>query len=131
MSARSWTVTIPAPAVWLNANSRADRRREARTRRAWRDAAHIYARQAKLPKLGRASIIAELRFTDKRRRDAHNYYPTVKACIDGMVDYGLLDDDSDEFLVSVDIRRGVPLSAVKLGGWPYGQLTLTVREAKP
>ena len=120
MSARSWSLTIPAPAPWLNANGRTDRRRQTPDRRAWRDAAHVYARQAKLPQLGKAHILAELHFTDRRRRDPHNYFPTVKACVDGLVDYGLLPDDSSQFLVGPDIRLGTPASR--------GLLVLTIRE---
>lgn len=129
MSAQSWTVRIPAPAHWLNANQRIDLRRQTPARRAWRDAAHLYARQVKLPKLGKAHIVAELHFTDKRRRDPHNYYPTIKACVDGLVDYGLLNDDSSEFLIGPDIRMGVPLLNATRGH--HGQLVLTIREAKP
>jgi hypothetical protein len=40
----------------------------------------------------------EVTWPDKRRRDAHNLQPTVKAAIDGFVDAGLLVDDSDEHL---------------------------------
>ena len=80
MSAQSWTVRIPAPAHWLNANQRIDLRRQTPARRAWRDAAHLYARQVKLPKLGKAHIVAEHpddgRVTDdlrqsQRQRPAH------------------------------------------------------------
>lgn len=130
MSSQSWTVIIPAPAPWLNANSRTDRRRQTPDRRAWRDAANVYARQAKLPKLGRAHITAELRFTDKRRRDPHNYYPTVKAVVDGLVDYGLLDDDSSEYLVGPDVRLGERLP-VKNTYLSRGQLVLTIRAVNP
>lgn len=126
MSAQSWTLDMPCPAPWLNANSRTDRRRQTPARRAWRDAAHVYARQAKLPKLGRAHIIAELRFTDRRRRDVGNYYPTIKACVDGLVDYGLLDDDSDNYLVGPDLRVGEPVPRGFL--FPVGRLVLTIRE---
>src|SRR5215207_15539 len=35
---------------------------------------------------------------DRRRRDVHNVMPTVKACIDGLVDAKILVDDSDEWL---------------------------------
>lgn len=128
MSARSWVLRIPAPAKWLNANSRTDRRRQTPDRRAWRDAGCIYARQAKLPQIGRAHIVAELRFADKRvRRDPHNYYPTLKALVDGLVsDYGLLPDDSHQYLTGPDIRLGEPLPARRVGS--AGEVVLTIQE---
>lgn len=127
MSARSWTVTIPAPAPWLNANDRIDRRRGTPGRRAWRDAASQYAQAARLPLLGKAHILATLRFTDARRRDPHNYYPTIKATVDGLVDYGLLSDDSSQYLIGPDIRMGEPIARVR-GRISVGQLVLTIRE---
>jgi crossover junction endodeoxyribonuclease RusA len=129
VSARSWTVTIPAPVRWLNANDRAHRLGRSPLVREWRNAAHVYARQAKLPLLGKAHITATLRFCDKRRRDPHNYYPTVKAAVDGLVDYGLLPDDSSEFLIGPDIRLGEPLVTKGRSFGLRGELVLTIREA--
>lgn len=127
MSARSWTVTIPAPAPWLNANSRTDRRRLASTVKAWRDAAHVAARAARLPKLAQAAITAELRFTDKRRRDTPNYYPTIKAAIDGLVDGEVFDDDADGHVTELTIRPGLPMARER-SKVAVGQLVLTIRE---
>ena len=39
---------------------------------------------------------------DNRRRDPHNYYPTVKAIVDGLVDAGLWPDDTPEFVRTVE-----------------------------
>jgi crossover junction endodeoxyribonuclease RusA len=106
---------IPAPAPWLSANQRVDLRRQTPDRRAWRDAGHLYAKQAALPKLQRVHIIATLRFRDARRRDPHNYYPTLKALVDGLVDYGLIPDDDDKHLIGPDIRLGQVMQAPGLG----------------
>lgn len=121
---RQWTVTIPAPAPWLNANQRKDLRRQTPDRRAWRDAGLIHAMRVGLPKLQRAHIVAVLRFPLSRNRDVHNYYPTLKAVVDGLVDYGLVPDDSHQFLVGPDLRYGPPckglgevvLAVTDLGG---------------
>jgi hypothetical protein len=121
---RVWTLTIPAPATWLNANQRTDLRRQTPDRRAWRDAGQIYARQAKLPRLHRAHIVAELCFADARHRDVHNLYPTIKAVVDGLIDYGLLPDDSHHYLVGPDLRYG-PRVAKRLGGLS-GEVRLTI-----
>jgi hypothetical protein len=101
-----WMVTIPAPAPWLSANQRRDLRRQTPDRRAWRDAGLVHARRVHLPKLQRAHLLAELCFQNRGRRDVHNFYVTVKALVDGLVDYGLLPDDSDDYLVGPDLRRG-------------------------
>lgn len=44
---------------------------------------------------GVVDIIVTLSWPDRRRRDAPNMWPTVKALIDGMTDAGVLEDDSD------------------------------------
>ena len=123
MSARSWTVTIPAPTVWLNANRRSHWRQWADDVKTWRDAGHVYARQAKLPGLDRIHIGAVLHFPDNRKRDGHNFYPTLKAIVDGLVDHGLIVDDSAEYLDGPDIRIG----ETTRGG--RGVVVLTIREA--
>ncbi|HWB35564.1 MAG TPA: hypothetical protein VHA75_06015 [Rugosimonospora sp.] len=126
MSSRSWTVVIPAPAPFLNANHRHDRRGRAAVVRAWRDAANVHARAARVPLLGRAHITITIRFADKRRRDVHNLYPTAKALVDGVVDAGVLPDDSDQYLTGPDLRAGEPISRKPYG--PSGQVVLLIRE---
>jgi crossover junction endodeoxyribonuclease RusA len=123
---RIWELTIPAPAKWLNANDRVDLRRQTPDRRAWRDAGRVYALQAKLPRLQRAHLIAELRFADDRRRDVHNLYPSIKALVDGLIDYGLLPDDNHRHLVGPDLRYG-PKVAKRPGGIS-GEVFLTIRD---
>lgn len=118
---RQWTVTIPAPAPWLSANQRRDLRRQTPDRRAWRDAGLVHAKRVDLPKLQHVHMVAVLRFTDKRRRDPHNYYPTLKALVDGLVDYGLIPDDSHEYLVGPDVRYGP-----QAPGKGYGEVVLTI-----
>jgi len=122
-SIRQWTVTIPAPAPWLSANQRRDLRRQTPDRRAWRDAGKVYATLANLPKLQHVHLVAVLRFGSNRRRDPHNYYPTLKALVDGLVDYGLVPDDSHEYLVGPDVRYG-PVAA----GKGLGEVVLTVTD---
>lgn len=126
MTARSWKVTITAPGPWLNANGRRQHRHQTGTRQAWRDATTVAARAARLPALGRAHILATLRFTDNRRRDAANYHPTVKVVVDALVAYGLLPDDSTAYLEGPDLRIGDPLTRKPYG--PAGELVLTIRE---
>lgn len=41
-----------------------------------------------------------------RRMDAPNWYPTVKALIDGLTDAGVFEDDNDKVITSYTFRRG-------------------------
>lgn len=126
MSARSWTLVIPV-SVWLNVNQRRHGKAVAVYVKQLREDARTYARAARLPGLGRAHILAVLQFRDNRRRDAANYHPTVKPLVDGLVDHGLLPDDSHTYLDGPDLRIGEPLPPVRFG--PVGKVTLIIREA--
>lgn len=72
-------------------------------------------RAAGAPRMQQAHAVCEVAYPDRRRRDAHNYYRTAKALIDGMVSgpqsaatalvgHLLLPDDSDAYLVGPDMR---------------------------
>lgn len=100
-------LTIPAPAKWLNSNDRLHWSRRAKLTKAWRHAAHIYARQAQLPKgLSRVRIDALVHKTTGNSFDAMNLYPTLKAVVDGLVDYGLVVDDNNDHVTGPFITDG-------------------------
>lgn len=56
------------------------------------------AQALRVPPLRRARIDAWVTWPDGRRRDRHNLSPTVKALVDGIVDAGVLPDDSDRYI---------------------------------
>jgi len=78
--------------------------------RLWRTAGWAAARlDDTVPRdkpLGFTRIIATVHIANNLRRDVSNYFPTFKACIDGFVDAGILDDDSDAHVIGPDPRRG-------------------------
>lgn len=37
-----------------------------------------------------------------RRRDPHNYFPTVKPVVDGLIDAGLWPDDTPEWVTTTE-----------------------------
>jgi Holliday junction resolvase RusA-like endonuclease len=118
------TLTIPAPAKWLNSNDRMHWRPKAKLTKAWRQAAHVYARQAKLPKgLARVRIDVQVHKTTPNRYDAMNLYPTLKAVVDGLVDYGLVMDDNNDHVTGPFITDG--------GRDDTAKVVLTVTEILP
>lgn len=124
---RTWTLTFAAPAPWINANKRY-KRRPAEDIREWRNATKQHAAAQKLPRgLACVSVAAEVRFpADGRHRDAHNYFMTIKACVDGLVDHGLIPDDRREHLADTSIAEGA--SIPKRPFQAPGEITLTIRE---
>lgn len=113
---RSWSVALPAGLTLLNANRRMHWARRAELTRNIRAASFACVKSAKVPRLRRAQIVVEFRPPDRRRRDVHNLYPSAKAAIDGLVDAGVLPDDSDRYLVGPDMRAGevAPLARLVL-----------------
>lgn len=117
---REWTVQLPAGLPLLNANQRLHWRRRAELTKNLRTLVWLLARDAGVPALRRAHVVAEYRPPDRRRRDVHNLYPSAKAAVDGLIDAGVLPDDSDRYLVGPDMRFG--------GIEPGGQLLLHITE---
>lgn len=133
---REWTVTVPAPVVkpvrkrktgklfqrkpWLNSNDRDHWRALRPITAGWRANAAAAAAAAGLPTgLGRVHISGLVVKERAGTYDAMNFYPTAKAVVDGLIDYGLCVDDSNEFVEGPFL-------------WPGGKgapaLVLTVRE---
>ena len=106
---------ITAPTRWLSANHREHWAPKNRDVQVWRRAAEVAALSHCGPLArGRTvfvwhqpvAITATVHKSRGGRWDAHNLMPTVKACIDGLVDARVLADDSNEFLTFVGIRAG-------------------------
>lgn len=60
--------------------------------------------QNQTPIFEKAHCVVHISWPDKRRRDVHNWMPTIKHIIDGCIDAGLLPDDSDAHLTGPDLR---------------------------
>lgn len=101
-----WSLPVDSPGAWLNSNDRGAWTGTHRLVRQWRFSAAWAARRARVPRIDVAYILAELRFADRRRRDPLNWAPTVKACVDGLVDAYVLEDDNADRVVGPDLRRG-------------------------
>lgn len=64
-----------------------------------REAIRWIAAGAKLPKgMGCATVQLHYLPADNRRRDTDNLVATLKPLCDGLVDYGLVPDDTPEFM---------------------------------
>ena len=50
-------------------------------------------------------------FPNARRRDAHNTWPSIKACVDGAIDARIAADDRDSCLLAVTVTGLVRVKA--------------------
>lgn len=120
-------VDIPAPCEWISSNDRGKHwGRKADLTAQWRAAAGWRARQAKVSAMQRADIEVRVVFPNARRRDPHNLTPTIKACIDGLVDVGMLPDDDAKHLTITRIDRTIDPSVSD-----RGILRLLITEVTP
>ena len=107
---RGVKLVIEAPAPWITANQRGSWRASASHIQAWRAKAAWAAKAARMPKTGgqHVRIVAFVQRAHNRggRWDPANWAPTAKACIDGLVDAGVLVDDSTRYVTGPDMRAG-------------------------
>ena len=100
------TLVIPAPCKPINSNHRLNTYVKAERTRLWRARAQVAAIQAGKPRFERAHVRAIVGYPTARSYDAGNFYPTAKACLDGIVSAGCLPDDSNDYVVGPDMREG-------------------------
>jgi len=104
---RSWTITVSSAVPMLNLNQRMHWAKKAQLTKHWRALALTNAMVADLPRnLDRVHIVAHVTKPTNRQYDVHNLLPTLKAAVDGLVDYGLIPDDTNQHLVGPDLRQG-------------------------
>jgi len=122
VTGRAWTVELPAGMDLLSLNGRLHWAEKNRRTRELKKAAWAITRMNLVPHLERASIVVEYQPPDRRHRDADNAgTASGKACIDGIVAAGVLDDDECPRYVS-DVRYTIgPV-------FPRGRLVLHVTE---
>ena len=88
------------PATAITLNQRHHWATHARLVKEWRTAGMLYARKARIGPQPPSRIAVTLPVTGRRRRDPHNWTPTVKAIVDGLVDAGVWPDDNSAWIVT-------------------------------
>lgn len=81
----------------LSMNQRLHRMQEAKLTAEVRAAAAVAF--ARFPPVGRVEVTMTWQVADRRRRDAENPVKTLKALCDGLVDAGIVPDDTPDLMV--------------------------------
>ncbi len=120
------TLTIQVPAnEWISANGRMHwRERASRTKRL-RRRGWLEARRNGLLPMRRVFLTAHVQYANGGRADPANAYPTVKALVDGLVDFGVLTDDDSKHLPAMTFKRA-PGRCER--GWHVITLTLVEKD---
>lgn len=124
---REWAFQMSGIRPPLSLNDRGNWRPKARKTAEIREEAAWRARSARIPRLAKCRVQIEWVVTDNRRRDEDNPAPSAKAVYDGLVDAGIVPDDTPEFMEKVTVKitkNTLPGSA----GWHVRVVEL-VREA--
>lgn len=110
----------------MNLNAERTMHYQTRSRRvhAIREATRSVAADA-APVDGPVAIEARFQWADARARDTSNWFPTVKAMVDGLVDAGVLPRDDDRTVRHTGIGVDLPPQPGLKG---YAQIVLTVTE---
>ena len=93
-----WNVKLPFKRPPLNANQRLHWANKARMTAQVREAT-AYLAKGQVPPCGRVKVRLLWCVSDMRRRDPSNIMPTQKAVVDGLVDAGVVPDDTPEFVL--------------------------------
>ena len=111
MSPRSITVHVhmpPGRRPWLATNRRDHHHARAQLVRSWRERAMLSATQTReRPLASPFTVRAVIRWPDRRRRDLDGGAPTVKACLDGIQDAGLIAGDDHRHMVQLTLAAEV------------------------
>jgi crossover junction endodeoxyribonuclease RusA len=86
----------------LSLNDRLGWHQKARQTRAIRSQTAWNARALRIPRQEFVTVRLEYVPRDKRRRDTDNLWATAKPAIDGLVDAGVIPDDTSEYVTRLE-----------------------------
>lgn len=92
-----WLLELPFTAA-LSLNDRMNHWVKAKKVREWREAACWLARAAKIPQCERVRVELHYMPAQERRRDPDNLVASMKPIVDGLVDAGVVVDDTAAFV---------------------------------
>lgn len=84
----------------------------------WREGFCWAAIEAGMPRLEAAEIVVQPILNNRKWQDTAACFPSAKAAIDGLVDAGVLEDDTPDILPTITFKRPV------LGAQPGLKLTV-------
>ena len=87
-----WTVNAERNRHWAWRSTRAKQ---------WRTDAFYTARAARIPPMDACTIVVRVEQAKGRLADPEAHSPPFKACLDGIVDAGVLPDDTGEYVREV------------------------------
>lgn len=122
---RSWTFDLPLTKP-LSMNDRQHWRPKARLVGYVRRITLLLAQQHRIPPVDRIAVELHYAPRDQRRRDPLNLVATLKPVEDGLVDAGVVPDDTEQY-----VEPTMPVIDPPTGKGNLGRLYVVVRELPP
>jgi hypothetical protein len=114
-----WTLEYKAKVWTANSAARMHMGERIKLTKQWRTDFFLLAKHEKIPRLAQARIIVTPFQRMGRLQDVAACAPASKAAIDGLVDAGVLHDDSSEYLTSIEFKtpqRGENMLRIEIAG---------------
>lgn len=112
-------VAFPYPSPPITANQRMHWAQKAKLTKRVRAETAIKCRDAHIPELGTCRVTLTWFVNTTHRRDADNIVPTLKAMCDGIVDAGIVTDDTPQLMDKL-----MPVITYQKGGVPRMELRI-------
>lgn len=93
-----WMLTYAQKPITVNAERKGNRWDRATHTKEWREAFTWIARKERIPKMKWVKVTVQPYQKRGRLQDVAACLPSAKAAIDGLVDAGILPDDSGEYV---------------------------------
>lgn len=117
----SWTLVYEKKPLNTNAERRGNRFARADHVKEWRGAFYWLTKKAKVPRMRWITITVEPSQARGRLADTAACNPSVKAAIDGIVDAGIIPDDTGDYvrmITFLPVLRGPDQLTVTIEGEP-------------
>ena len=111
------TLHFDYPRAPLTSNQRLHWAHKAKITRQVREKAYLLARR--IPELGKCRVTLTWFVSTQTRRDADNIVPTLKAMCDGIVDAGVVPDDTPDLMDKL-----MPVIQYEKGATPHMELRI-------
>ena len=101
MTARSWLLVVPMRPMLTNAVHNMHFRKASAERKKWRGMGLALAEQAKVPACGAIEVTCWGVYPGGRLPDPDAVAPSLKGVLDGLVDAGVVPDDTGEWVKAI------------------------------
>lgn len=98
------SIVVTGPLLTTNRERAGSRYLRAAIVKEWRTTACLLALAQRFPKMDAVHVIVYPYQAKGRLADAGGHLPTVKAVVDGLVDAGVLEDDSPAYVHSITMH---------------------------